>query len=156
MNMGLILFFIVIIIRTFIRFYWRIWFELRLGFGDMVCFWEYLLWTRRVDFCIYSIRLMCKRCWVLNCLAMLMIGCSLMTMIRTMWKDEQRLYLTLQSFQIMKLLFFFFLISNEVACFIEMDLYTYSWCLHVLGLALPMQCLLVLDYRISTLYNVHN
>ena len=90
MNMGLILFFIVIIIRTFIRFYWRIWFELRLGFGDMVCFWEYLLWTRRVDFCIYSIWLMCKRCWALNCLAMLMIGCSLMTMIRTMWKDKSK------------------------------------------------------------------
>ena len=40
----------------------------------MVCFWEYLLWTRRVDFCIYSIWLMCKRCWVLIFFFFFLIG----------------------------------------------------------------------------------
>ena len=56
----------------------------------------------------------------LNCLAMLMIGCSLMTMIRTVKGQERSLFLTLQSFQIMK-----WLVLLKWICILILDIYAF-------------------------------
>ena len=89
-----------------------------------------------------------------------MIGCSLMTMIRTVKGQERSLFLTLQSFQIMKRL-----VLLKWICILILDIYAFldyhflcnvysSW---ITGLALCIMSIIRIVYQELgiSLYNFH-